>query len=191
MTVNFKNTKASYGIVSITLHWIMAALLIGLFALGTYMVDLNYYDQWYVSFPWWHKSIGISVFSLLFIRSGWMLSNATPASLKTYKAWEMQLAKTVHILFYILILIICISGYFISTAKGVGIEVFGWFDVPALINIEDQQADIAGEIHEISNYALFILFSLHAIAALKHHFINKDITLTRILKPTKPKENIE
>ena len=189
--VNISNTNITYGIVTILLHWIMAILIIGLFALGKYMVDLDYYDKWYYSAPWWHRSIGACVFALLFVRLVWKFCNVTPATLLTYKSWEVKVAKAVHVLFYILLLTLCISGYFISTAKGVGIEVFGWFDIPYAIKLSETQADIAGKIHEITTHVLAVLFILHVIAALKHHFINRDITLVRMLKPMKPKENIK
>lgn len=178
-----RNTKTSYGIVTISLHWLMAILIIGLFFLGEYMVDLDYYDQWYHAAPWWHKSIGIFLFALLLVRLGWKLNNVIPEPVPNCKSWEDKIAKIVHIIFYILLFIICISGYFISTAKGVGIEIFGWFELPAIRELTENQADIAGEIHEISTHILVIVFLLHTIASLKHHFFNKDITLNRMLKP--------
>lgn len=185
-----RNTNTVYGIIAILLHWLMAILIIGLFSLGKYMVDLDYYDQWYHTAPWWHKSIGVCVFTLLLIRLAWKLSNTDPEPLQTYKAWEIKAAKTVHIFFYVLLLIICISGYFISTAKGIGIEAFGWFDIPSVISLSDTQADLAGKVHEIATNALVAMLVLHIIAALKHHYYNKDETLTRMLNPIKPKENI-
>jgi len=169
--------------VAILLHWIMAVLIIGMLSLGKYMVSLNYYDQWYHSAPWWHKSFGIAVFTLLIARLGWRLGNATPESLQSYKAWEIKIARLVHILFYALLFIICLSGYFISTSKGAGIEVFGLFDLPPALKYGKAQADIAGLIHEISTFVLFLLIILHAAAALKHHLLDKDITLIRMLKP--------
>ncbi|MDM8567477.1 cytochrome b [Candidatus Halobeggiatoa sp. HSG11] len=181
--MNIKNTQASYGIITILLHWVMAIIIIGLFFLGEYMVDLDYYDQWYHAAPWWHKSIGILVFALLLIRVGWKLSNPTLVPVANSQLWEVKIAKLVHIIFYILLFIICISGYFISTAKNVGIEIFGLFELPAVMELSENKADIVGEIHEISTHILVIVFLLHGIAALKHHFINKDNTLIRMLKP--------
>ena len=85
-----------------------------------------------------------------------------------------------------------ISGYLISTAKGQGISVFDWFEVPALITDLPQQADRAGRIHYWLALALMGLITLHVSGALKHHFIDCDPTLTRMLKPgpTKTKENL-
>ena len=75
---------------------------------------------------------------------------------------------------------IMLSGYLISTADGRAIEVFSWFEVPATLSDIDGQEDIAGDIHEILAWTLIVLVALHALAALKHHFIDKDTTLKRM-----------
>ena len=74
-----------------------------------------------------------------------------------------------------------IAGYLISTADGRAIEVFGWFQVPATLYDLPEQEDIAGEIHELIAWALILLAGVHALAALKHHFINRDTTLLKML----------
>ncbi len=74
-----------------------------------------------------------------------------------------------------------ISGYLISTADGRAIEVFNWFSIPALGELFSDQADIAGEIHYYLAFSLIGLAVLHALAALKHHYINKDNTLKKML----------
>jgi len=81
-----------------------------------------------------------------------------------------------------LMLVVMICGYLISTAKGHGIDVFGLFEVPALIAGGESQGDIAGMIHEYLAYALIGLAALHALGALKHHLIDKDRTLLRMIK---------
>ncbi len=186
--MNIFDTDKSFGIITILLHWIMAFLIIGLFALGAYMVTLTYYDPWYNGALWWHDFLGMVVFGLLIIRIAWMLNNTHPTPLTSYKKIEITAAKYAHILFYILLLIICISGYLISTAKGAGIEIFNGFNIPSLITLRETQADVVGKIHEIAVYILLALFIVHVTAALKHHYFDKDITLVRILNPMKPKE---
>lgn len=171
----------SYGLLTIFLHWFMAIIIVGLFFLGEYMVDLDYYDQWYHQAPWWHKSIGISLFVLLIIRLVLKLSNENPEPLATNKKWEITLAKITHLLFYFLLLAICTSGYFVATAKGAGIDVFSWFEIPAMMELSEKQTDLSGNIHEVTTHILVILFLLHTIAAIKHHFINHDRTLTRMI----------
>jgi len=86
-------------------------------------------------------------------------------------------------LLYLLLLAIVLSGYLISTAKGQGISVFGWFELPALITDLPQQADIAGKAHYWLAMILLGCIALHALGALKHHFIDRDSTLRRMLRP--------
>lgn len=185
MIMKLKNTNENFGSISIMLHWLMALLIIGLFILGKYMMSLDYYDPFYHTGPWWHKSFGLIIAGLLIARLLWKFSNPKVMPLSNHKKHEIVAAKLVKFMLYILILICCISGYMISTAEGAGVEFFDVFKVPALISKGSEQADIAGEIHEISTLGLIILAGLHMLAALKHHFIDKDKTLIRILK-TKP-----
>ena len=80
------------------------------------------------------------------------------------------------------------SGYFITTAKGASIDLFGWFNIPALGSLDKSQAELSGEVHEIAAYVMLLLFLLHVCATVKHHFFDKDATLIRILKPINKKE---
>ena len=178
-----KNTKTSFGLISRSLHWIMALLLTILFVMGLYMTSLDYYDPLYHSLPWWHKSIGLFVFFLLLLRMFWRLSNPQPAHLETHKKWERVLADLIQKIFYLFILLIAVSGYFISTAKGKGIEFFNLFEVPAMMQeLKEETVDLVGNAHEIMAISLALLVVLHALAALKHHIIDKDTTLIRMIK---------
>lgn len=180
------NTTTSYGLLAVFLHWVMAIIIIALFFLGDYMVGLGYYDQLYHQAPWWHKSIGISLFLLLLTRIMVKLSSTSPKPLATYKSWEISLAKITHLSFYFLLLIICASGYLIATAKGVGIEVFSGFKIPAIMTLTESQTDLSGDIHRVSSTILIALLILHIAASIKHHFIDRDATLTRMLGKTNP-----
>ncbi len=177
-----KNTKISFGLISRSLHWSMALLLTGLFAMGLYMTNLDYYDPLYHSLPWWHKSLGLLTFLLLLLRIIWKLSNTQPESLKTHQQWGQWLAHFIQQLFYLLIFFIALSGYFISTAKGKGIEFFNLFELPSITELKEETADLIGNAHEIMAISLAVLVVLHALAALKHHFIDKDKTLIRMIK---------
>lgn len=84
-------------------------------------------------------------------------------------------------LLYVLLLVLLLSGYLISTADGKPISVFGWFEVPALFSGAGQQADLAGDVHLWLAWSLVLLSALHALAALKHHFVDRDTTLKRML----------
>lgn len=179
--MQLKNSNARYGLVAIVLHWLVALTVIGLAILGLWMVDLSYYSPYYRTGPFWHKSIGITLFAVLVLRLLWRTFNPRPDHLPNHQRWELNLAAAVHILLYLLLFVIVISGYLISTATGQGISVFGWFDVPALISHLPEQADRAGAVHYWAAMGVLGLAALHALGALKHHFFDRDDTLRRML----------
>lgn len=181
--MQIKNTQYSYGLVAIVMHWSMALLIVGLYILGVYMVELDYYDSWYNAAPWWHKALGMVVLAMLLLRILWTMANRRPADLAGYHKLEVVIARLTHAALYIVTLLVCVSGYFITTAKGAGIDIFGWFTLPALVRLKIQQAELAGVVHALSSYILGLLFALHMVASFKHHFSDKDATLKRIINP--------
>ncbi|MBD2857801.1 cytochrome b [Spongiibacter sp. KMU-158] len=179
--MQLQNSTRRYGAISIAIHWLMALGIIGLFGLGLWMSGLSYYDPWYKQGPFIHKSIGLILLALLVFRFFWRLANARPADAPSLKPWEKSSSHLVHWLLYGLMLTTMIAGYLISTADGRSISVFNWFEVPALISGLPEQEDIAGEIHEILAWAIVAVAGLHALAALKHHFLDRDNTLKKML----------
>ncbi|RRD01385.1 cytochrome b [Amphritea balenae] len=180
MALPVKNDTHQYGLGSIAIHWGMALIIIGMYPLGLYIDTLDYYDPAYRTVPQWHKSIGLILMSLLIVRMLWQTINKKPQALEQPKLL-LLITKLAHSGLYLLLLIALVSGYMISTADGRAIAVFNWFEVPALPAVTENQEDIAGEIHYLSTTTLIILAGLHALAALKHHYINKDNTLKRML----------
>lgn len=177
----FLNTENSYGLVAIIIHWLIALTIIGLFFLGLWMVDLDYYHAWYITAPNIHRSAGLLLLFVLVFRLLWRFANPSPEPLPSLKRWEHVSAKLMHWTLYLLTLLIIVSGYMISTAEGQPVDVFGWFKVPATITSIENQEDIAGQVHYYLGVIIMVLAGFHALAALKHHFINKDATLLRML----------
>lgn len=159
----------------------MALTVYGMFALGLWMVTLGYYDVWYHQAPEIHKSIGTLLFIVMVVRVVWRFISPPPKPLASYSRLTRISAVLAHIALYTVLFAILISGYLISTADGQAISVFGWFDVPASVTGLPQQADTAGTIHLYLAWAVVVLSVLHALAALKHHFIDRDVTLKRML----------
>ncbi|OUR63629.1 cytochrome b [Methylophaga sp. 42_25_T18] len=179
--MRLNNEQTRYGLVSITLHWLIAVLTIALFVLGVWMVELDYYDSWYQQAPWWHKGLGIVVICLLVFRWFWQCFDAAPDELRSISTWQLKSAKIVHVLMNASIIIISVTGYLIVTAKGKALLVFDWFAIPAMVTGVDNLEDMAGEVHVGSAYLLIALVGLHMFAALSHHFFYRDKTLTRML----------
>jgi cytochrome b561 len=179
--MQLRNSSSRYGLVSILLHWGVALVVFGLFALGLWMVDLDYYDTWRKAAPDLHKSIGLTLFAVMVVRVVWRFISPPPPALSTQSRLVQWGAKLGHLFLYVGLFALMFAGYLISTADGVGIPVFDLFEVPALISSIPDQADVAGAVHEYLAWALVIFAGLHALAALKHHFIDRDATLTRML----------
>ncbi|WP_260863953.1 cytochrome b [Citrobacter sp. Marseille-Q6884] len=179
--MQFNNTPQRYGVVSAALHWLTAIVVYGMFALGLWMVTLSYYDGWYHQAPELHKSIGILLMMGLVIRVVWRLISPSPAPLKSYSRLTRLAATAGHLTLYVLLFAIVFSGYLISTADGKPISVFGWFEIPATFANASAQADLAGELHLWLAWTVVVLSLLHGLMALKHHFIDNDDTLNRML----------
>jgi cytochrome b561 len=176
-----KNTARTYGLVAVLLHWLTAATIVGLFALGWWMVDLSYYDTWYKRAPDLHKAIGVLLFGAMLLRLAWRSVNRSPDPEPNSNPWMPRLARGMHDLLYLLVLSLMLSGYLISTADGRAVSVFDLFDLPALVTGLPGQADVAGKVHWYLALTLAILAAVHALAALKHHFIDRDRTLKKML----------
>jgi len=174
-----RNSDGRYGWVAILLHWLMAVAIFSLFGLGVWMRSLGYYDAWYHKAPDLHQSIGMITLILLLFRVFWVSINVKPHTLGT--PWERIGGIMAHRLFYMLMLIIMASGYLIPTAEAERFDIFGSLHVPALFSLTPRQADINGAVHKYSAWAIVILSGLHTAASLKHHLINRDTTLLRML----------
>lgn len=177
----WRNTSTQWGWLAIGIHWITVIAVISLFSLGLWMVELKYYDPWYKQGPFIHKSIGVLLFLLTLTRLLWRYINITPVELNAHTVWEAYAARVSHVLLYLLLFSVMLSGYFISTADGRAVEVFNLFSIPASIYGIEKQEDIAGEIHLALAIVLISVSLIHALAAIKHHFIDKDSTLKRMI----------
>ncbi|MGH8355479.1 MAG: cytochrome b [Pseudomonas sp.] len=179
--MQWRNSPARYGLVSILIHWGVALVVFGLFGLGLWMVELDYYSAWNKTAPDLHKGLGILLFILMLGRWAWRYLSPPPPSLPSYPKLTRLGAILGHGLLYLGLFGVLLSGYLIPTAEGQGIEVFGWFEVPALITGIPSQEDLAGLVHQYLAWGLVIFAGLHALAALKHHLIDRDATLSRML----------
>lgn len=179
-----KDSSSGYGLVSILIHWISALLILFLFGLGVYMVDLTYYDDWYHKGPELHVSIGLLVLLIMLVRIVWRIVNPTPIDLPA-KPVQQKTAKLVKLALYLFIFVVIISGYLMTTAEGQAASMFNVLKFPVITQLSSANVDLAGEIHEYFAWAIIALVVLHALGALFHHFVMRDRTLVRIVKPVK------
>ena len=174
-----KNTENSYGSVAKGFHWIVGLLMIGLVIVGLIMDDFEAPFKFEVY--GWHKALGIAVLALASLRLIWRFMNVQPKSMPTHKPWEKTLAHAAHWALYAAMFIMPLSGWAMSSAGGYPIDFFGLFEVPPLVEKNKELGGIFHEIHEIAGYALIGLIGLHAAGAIKHHVLDKDDTLRRML----------
>jgi cytochrome b561 len=176
--MQIRDTAAGYGLPTRVVHWLMAAAIVGMYVLGLWMVDLDYYSPYYRSAPDLHRSVGMLLLFLLVIRFAWRLINGKPSDAEL-SPFERVAATIVHWGFYPLLFGLMVTGYLQSTADGRPIDVFGWFSVPALIHDKGMEKT-AGEIHEwLANFTMLIVL-LHVAASLKHHFFDRSRVLARM-----------
>jgi cytochrome b561 len=178
----WKNTKQQYGLVSKGLHWLSAITVFILFGLGYWMVELDYYSEWYQRAPHWHESIGLLLFVVTLLRLGWKAIVIKPEAISGHSRVEKKASAIMTFTLYFILLTVLASGYLITSADGKAIAVFDWFTVSAFVLIAENQEDLAGAIHYYIAYILIFIALAHALAALKHHFIDKDNTLKRMTK---------
>ncbi len=181
MPMRWQNTASNWGAGAIALHWLTALVVFAMFGLGLYMTDLNLYHPWYHKAPHLHRSVGVLLFIATLMRLGWRLWNPPPAPLANHLWWEKLLARLMHGALYLLLFAVMLSGYLISTADGRAVEVFNWFSVPATLSGLEEQEDVAGTVHLVLASSLIAFALMHAGAAFKHHFFDRDRTLLRML----------
>jgi cytochrome b561 len=179
---NASTTSARYSRGAIVLHWLIA-LLIVLNVIGAFVAeDLSKADKAWMMGN--HKAAGLLILALTIARIVWRLIHPAPPLVETLKAWEAALARVTHALFYFLMLAVPLAGWGLASALGKGKPVgfFGLFDVPALpVGGDEPTVDMFHELHEIFAFLMIGLLVLHLGAALKHHWLDKDGTMRRMV----------
>jgi len=179
-TLYHLNVSQRYTSTAIALHWLMAALLIGLFAVGVYMHELPL-SPWKLQIYSWHKWAGVSAFLLVLARLAWRFTHRPPALPYNMSKAMAFAAHAGHAILYLLMIAIPLSGWLMSSAKGVQTIYFGVLPIPDLLTKNKELGELLREVHEILNFTLLAVVIGHAGAALKHHLINKDDILLRML----------
>jgi cytochrome b561 len=179
--------STNYTATAKALHWLMAVLFFGLLALGFYMQDLPLSPQKLQLYSW-HKWAGVSVFVLALVRLAWRITHRPPA-LPASMAKPLQMAAHAgHLALYALMFAIPLSGWLMSSAKGFQTVWFGVLPLPDLLSKNKELGDLLQTVHMSLNLLFVAVIAGHTGAALKHHFIDKDDILTRML-PKHSKEH--
>ena len=169
----------TYTPVAKSLHWLMAVMILGLLALGIYMHDLPLSPQKLELYSW-HKWFGVTVFLLVWLRLAWRVTHRPPALPEAMSHRMQWLAHAGHAVLYGLMIIIPLSGWLMSSAKGFQTVWFGVLPIPDLLGKDKALGDLLKELHEALNVLLMLTLAGHVAAALWHHFVLKDDTLRRM-----------
>lgn len=175
----------TYNGIAKTFHWLVFALMTGAFVVGFYMGDLPL-SPTKLQLVSWHKWCGVTIFLLVLLRLSWRLMNPPPPQTAAMPQWQLQASEIVHRLLYLLMLAMPLSGWLMSSAKGVPTVWFGLIQLPDLLEKNKPLGKALEEVHEMIGYMILALVALHVLAALKHHFIDRDNVLTRMLPGIKP-----
>ena len=129
----------------------------------------------------WHKSIGVTVLLLALARLAWRLMHPAPVPLAIMPVWQQRAATAVHALLYVLLLAIPLTGWLYSSAAGAQTAYLGLVQLPDLLARDKALAAQLKLVHVTLNYTTLALVVMHAAAALKHHVVDRDDVLRRML----------
>lgn len=184
-------SNEAYTATAISLHWLIAALMVSGFTLGWVMTSIPGFTPAKLRYVSWHKWIGVTVFALATLRILWRATHRAPSLPPGMPAWQRAVAHLVHVLLYVLMVAIPITGYLFSSAANVPVVYLGIVPLPRLIAPDPTLKIIFKTAHLILNWGLAALVLAHVGAALKHQWIDGDGLLARMIpclkgKPKKP-----
>lgn len=169
-----------YSTVSLILHWAIAVAVVTqvLLIAGHENTEGPISGQ----FVMLHKSVGLSILVLTLVRIGWRIANPAISLPADLPRWQKVAARTTHVLFYAVLIVLPMTGWLASSASGREIQWFGLFPWPLLpVGGGREAARALMGVHELVVKGLYVLIALHVLAALKHHFVNRDNVLHRMI----------
>jgi cytochrome b561 len=181
-----RNTARRYGWIAILLHWLVAVVFVGQFALGLAMVRVSSQRTAFELIQW-HKSLGFLLLGLVLVRIGWRIGSMRPALPGTVAPFERRAAPLVHALLYAAQLVIPLSGWALVSVSMLEVPSVP-FDLFVMPNLPLGQSDDAEALwsvaHEWLAWTGIALAALHILAALRHHVLLGDGVLLRMIAPT-------
>lgn len=184
--MKLKNNDEQYGVVSRINHWVTAGLFIAMVALGIYMHELPK-DAFRAELYGIHKSLGVLILALVIFRFMWLKVSPNPSVIAPTRV-EYILAHSVKGILYLGLVLMPLSGWVMSSSGGHDVSFFGWFTLPAIVPENDFIHELAEQGHGLlGSIILPLVVLLHIAAALKHHFVTKDETLSRMTGLKAPK----
>lgn len=161
-------------------HWLIAVIVILMLSGGFFLEDI---PKQYAGVAFMmHKSIGLSILALMILRLLWILHAGRPPLPGTVRPWERILSRIVQYGFYLFLILMPVSGWVMSVAAGRVPTFFGLFNVPMpWITPNEHFSNVMFSVHQVIAWTLIVLVVLHVSGALKHHFIDRDDVLRKML----------
>lgn len=184
--MNLRNTTLRYGAISQLFHWTIVVLIIVQFVLALLSEDAPLFRQLVLLAR--HKSFGMLILGLAILRLLWRWTNPTPPVPATMPAWQRIVAHVTHVALYALLILQPLTGWLMSSARGFQVSFFNLFAFPDLIAANESTYNFLHNVHDTLAGTLFVVVLVHAAAALKHHFFDRDNILRRML-PVKLRES--
>jgi len=182
--MSWKNAASRYGSLSIGIHWLMLLLFVAVYGTVELHELFEKGSDLRKVLMTWHFMLGILVFVLVWLRLAARLSGPTPAILPEPPGLQQLSSKLLHLALYALMIGMPLTGWLMLSAAGKPIPFFG-LELPTLIGENKDLAEQLEELHEIVGTTGYFLIGLHTVAALYHHYIKHDNTLTRMLPERK------
>jgi cytochrome b561 len=170
-----------YTKTAMLLHWLIALLIVSAFTLGLIMTDIPGFSPTKLKYFSWHKWLGVTVLGFAVLRALWRLFNKPPPPPASLPHWQHLAAEAMHMLLYVFIFAVPISGYLFTLAAGIPVLYLGLFKLPVFMDANPEWKPVLREIHYWLNMSMAAAVALHVAAALKHHFIDRDGILKRML----------
>jgi cytochrome b561 len=182
------NTKERWGSVSIGLHWAIALLILlvqlpagwAMEAVGRGALQNALYNV--------HKTTGITILLLAVIRLGWRRAHPVPSLPADLPGWQSAAARSTHVLLYLLLFLMPVSGFLYTAMGGFPVPYFGLYDLANLVPENKPLSEVFKSTHLTLQYVLYLVVLLHVGGALQHHFVRRDGVLRRMWSPDAPLE---
>ncbi len=168
-----------YNPISVVFHWLMAAIIVTTWSIAIVVSDMPLSPARITGYSW-HKWLGVTVFFLVLLRLVWRATHPAPQLEIKMPVWQERAMQLTHFALYLLMIVIPLVGWLMSSAKGYTVNYFGLFELPDLLSKDKALGHQLKDLHEYLADVLVALVCLHVLAALKHQFIDRDGLLSRM-----------
>ena len=168
-----------YNPISVVFHWLMAAIIVATWSIAIVVSDMPLSPARITGYSW-HKWLGVTVFFLVLLRLVWRATHPAPQLEIKMPVWQERAMQLTHFALYLLMIVIPLVGWLMSSAKGYTVNYFGLFELPDLLSKDKALGHQLKDLHEYLADVLVALVCLHVLAALKHQFIDRDGLLSRM-----------